>query len=545
MAVKNLKTGQPIVPWDPQTPNSAIIANVWKYGSTDFQRRIPEPTKANLQASIKAIVNYQPSYNEFAAALINKVGRTIARAESWQNELAAYKLGMMEFGESIEEYKLGLIKAAVFDPRRAYGEQALFGRHSVEVQTSYHTINREARYDLTVEHPVLKRAFLSETGLSQFAADMMTVPTTSDNWDEFLIMSNLFRQYEENDGFFKLHIDPLTSKDASDAFLELLREYAEILPYISERYNAAHMPSHARKEDLTLFVNPKAKAKLDVQSLAALFNVSYADIPYKVQTLPEEYFFGVGDDIQAVLTTSDFFVCADTYFDINSQPNPAGRYENWFLHHDGIYSVSRFVPAIAFTYGAGTVEEILAADPVTSVGTLSVTDSNGDEVTGSVLKRGGSYIIANATNSADLPAVRFEATGFKSVFSFIENTGELHIAANDSTSSITVATIAVADNTIRDIAEYSITGELISYWPAGVLPDADEDGLFEVKAADLAAVDGTVTIPSVRGVQYRKAGDPVANGSKHKITAETVFTAVARDGFELAPGSVASWTVQP
>jgi hypothetical protein len=535
-----------ITPWDPQTPNSEIIAKAWQYGSSDFQRRVPEPTKANLQASIRAITNYQPNYNEFAGTLINKVGRTIARNNSWQNVLAAYKLGMLEYGESIEEYQVGLIKAHTYDPRRAYGEKANFGRHGIDVQSNYHTINRENMYALTVDHPVLKRAFLSPTGLSDFAMKLMAAPGTSDNWDEFLIMSNLFREYENNGGFFKIHIDPVTNADSSKALLELLREYAEILPYLSERYNAAHMPVFADKDDLTLFVTPKIKAKLDVQGLAALFNVEYGDIPYKVQTIPEEFFFGHGADIQAILTTKDFFVCADTYFDTASQPNPAGRYENWFLHHDGIYSVSRFVPAIAFTLGQGTVEEMIEMAPVSSVDAITVTDSNGNVIDADKIVRGGSYIVSSGTNDNAPDAVRFTVDGFKSVYSFIENTGELHTAVNDSAATITITAIAVADNTITATRNLTVSGALVNYWPnPGVTPDADADGVLEVVPVEPSHVGDTVTIPSVKGVQYRKEGVNVNNGSTHEIGVETDFDAVARPGFEIPADAVKAWTFAP
>lgn len=531
-----------IQPWDPNTPNSDIIATAWKYGSLDFQKRVPEPTKANLQESIRAITNYQPAYNEFVGALINKVGRTIARNQSWTNPLAVYKIGMLEFGESIEEYQTGLVKGYVYDPRRSYGEKALFGRHGIDVQASYHTVNRESMYPLTVEHPVLKRAFLSEAGLSQFVTSLMQAPGTSDNWDEFLIMADLFRQYEENDGFYKIHVDAITDADSAKALLEKLRELAELLPFLSERYNAAHMPVHANKEDMTLFIRPSVKAKIDVQGLAALFNVEYGEVPYRVTTMPDEYFFGYGHDIQAVLTTEDFFVCADTYFDTASQPNPAGRYENWFLHHDGIYSVSRFVPAIAFTLGAGTENEPIMIAPVTAVDSIVITDSEGNTVNTDAIERGGAYVVSSGTDG-DNDAVRFVVDGFKSPRSFIENTGELHAAVDDSAYQITVNALSVEDNEITNSRTLTLTGPIVNYWPPSVEPDEDSDGLIEVTPANLVMDDDDqVVIPSVKGVQYKKEGVNVNNGSVHVITEATEFTAVARTGYELTAGATATWT---
>ena len=84
---------------------------------------------------------------------------------------------------------------------------------------------------------------------------------------------------------------------------------------------------------------------------------------------------------------------------------------------------------------------------------------------------------------------------------------------------------------------------LLTAAEAAARPDADADGTPEVVPAELTKdADDNVTIPNVTGVQYKKEGVNVNNGSVHNITVETDFTAVARAGFELAPGAPVAWT---
>lgn len=538
-----------IRPWDPDTTNEQILDAIRFEASSEYQRRIPDSTKASVRDQLQRLTNYQPAWNEFVSALINKIGLQIAKNNSWTNPLARYKRGLIPFGDTIEEIQVGLIKAYTFDPRREYGEKALFGKHIPEVQTSYHTVNRENMYPLTIQKSTLQRAFYEEGGLSGFIAQLMDAPSTSDNWDEFQLMCQLFPEYERNGGFFKVHVDDLASPTATDAeakrSLRTLREYGETLPFLSRHYNAARMPVHADPEDMILITSPKFKSGIDVQGLAAMFNVSYAEIPQRTHVIPEENFQIPG--VQAILTTKDFFVVADTYFDTTSQPNPAGRYENFFLHHDQIISASRFVPAIAFTTGEGDVIEIVD-EPVTGVSSIVITNSAGAPVTN--VERGQSYLVsAPAITDGNATAVSLELTGARSQRTYLVNSGAFHVALdegdleNGGVSTLTITATSTVDDTKSATRTVNVVGELAQIWPnPTVQPDADNDGLNEVVPEAPTRDGNVITIPNVAGVQYKMGAANVNNGSSHTITEETVFTAVARSGKELAPGAVASWT---
>src|SRR6478752_5070501 len=93
------------------TSNEITLDRIRKKASPDYQARIPEATKAGVQATMKALMNYRPARNEFIDSLVNRIGLVYAQNVSWANPLSEFKRGMLEFGDTIEEIQMGLIKA--------------------------------------------------------------------------------------------------------------------------------------------------------------------------------------------------------------------------------------------------------------------------------------------------------------------------------------------------------------------------------------------------------------------------------------------------
>lgn len=537
-----------VKPWNPNLDNGEIIAAIRDEASSDYQRRIPNAIKADTKNTLDQLNNYRPLWNEFVGALVNKVGLTVARNNVWSSELARYMKGLVSSGDTVEEIQTGLIRGYTFDPRREAGEKMLFGKHLPEVQSSFHTINHEMVYPITIQRSTLQRAFLTPDGLAQFITQAMEAPTTSDNWDMYLETMNLFRRYEEADGFFRVHVDDIadansTAEQARGA-LRTLREWGEILPFISRNYNAAKMPVHCKPEDMILVTTPQFKSGLDVNALAAAFNVSYAEVPQRVHTVPQEHINVPG--AQAFLTTKDFFQIYDTYIATDSQPNPAGRYENFYFHHDAIISASRFVPAVMLTTGEGDVITI-SDKPVTGVNDIVITDSAGNVVSDDKLERGASYIVTGgAVTDGDASATILEWSGTETNFSFLAQTGTMHIWIGETSQEVTITSTSEANPAYSTSRTFTIAGDGIQFWPnPGEIKDSDKDGLIEVTPTAPTFETPTVTIPNVKGVQYSLDGSPVNNGSTHDISAEATVTAAARSGHEIAAGADTSWTFTP
>lgn len=514
----------------------------------DYQRRIPEATQANVQDVVQNLMEFRPLMNEFINVLVNRIGLVLFKNTLWTNPLAKFKRGMLTHGDTIEEIMTGLLEATVYDPDRDELEKEIFGAMTPEVQASYHKVNRRNRYKLTVKEPLLRQAFTSNDGLSRFITDLMSAPQTSDQWDEFLLMANLFKEYERAGGFFKVQVGDVGAQesDSNDSrfMLRRLREFANTLPFISRQYNAAGMPVAANPDELELFVTADADAAMDVEALAGAFNIDRMNFASRKTVIPAQY-FGI-EGVQAILTTRDFFVVADQLITTTTAQNPAALLTNYWLHHWEVISASRFVPAILFSTQPGDVI-VIPDTPVTGVENVTVRDDEGTTVTS--VERGTLYTVgADVTTDGVNTAVRWELEGAESTFTKLSQTGVLYVAPNESAGSLTIKAYAV-DTDIPQLeaeATVTVTGDLLTLWPnPSVGTDSDNDGLIEVTPEALTMDENNVvTIPAVVGVQYRKAGVAVNNGSTHEITAETTFDAVARSGHELTAGTY-TWTFTP
>jgi hypothetical protein len=369
-----------------------------------------------------------------------------------------------------------LLKAKSYDPDREYLEKDLFGTERPDVQANFHKVNRQDYYKITINEPLLQRAFLETGGLSSFVSQLMDAPTTSDQWDEFLLTCQLFSEYESNGGFFKVNVPDVASleSNAADAraVLRKMRAMADTLTFMSTRYNAARMPTFALRDDLVLFVTPEFKAAVDVEALAAAFNLNMADMYGRIIPIPEEQ-FGISG-VQAIMTTKDFFVIADQRIETASQWNPVALHNNYFLHHWQVISASRFVPAVMFTTQGGD-EIINVVTPVVSVSAITGVDSDGDAVTDEVL-RGEVYAFnadavtdpANGVNTG----VRWSVSGYTSSRTYISRTGVLHVGGDEGAATLTVTATSTwldADNLRRDGETATITldvsGVAVPEWP--------------------------------------------------------------------------------
>lgn len=539
--------------------NNVVIANAIRNEmSPEYRRRVPVSTQANIKANLEAMYRYTAGRNEFVPALINKIGLTLIQPWLYENPLAEFKQGFLNSGDTIEEIQVGLVKANIYDPTREYGEHTLFGIEALDVQTSYHKITRQEFYKVTVNDSMLRRAFLNDqSGLWDFVGQLMAAAANSDNADEYTQTLALLPEYYKLDGFFKVNVpnisDANSTPEDSKTFLRTVRELSDTLalrpvPY----YNAARMPMVAKPEDLILFTTPAAKAAMDVEALAALFHVELAELPSRIVLIPAE---DVADipGFQGILTTRAFFVIADTLIETREQQNAAGLYSNYFFHHHSVISASRFVPAILLTTEPG--DAITRIDtPVTGIEALTVLDAE-THAPVTVLTRGRRYLAyAEATTAGVNDGVMYSIAGgtagdILSPFTRIFQTGGLELSIDEASTSLIVRVEALDNPNGVPIQEstFAIVGTRVEVWPSNVFPDEDTDGLTEVTPTEPAfdVLTDTVTVPTVVGVQYQKAGVDVANGSTHVLLAATEFTATARAGNELATGATAAWTFTP
>lgn len=369
--------------------NNTIMAKAWLAGTNDFQQRIPDPTQAGISATMSAL--FQPMngqyFNQFMDILVNRIAYTYVRGQSYKNPLAVFKGNKINYGSTIQEIAPKWIKAHSYED----DAETLLKLHRPESEVWYHSQNRRDQYPISVNVDELRTAFTDEYGLNNLVAQLMNTPNNADEYDEFNIMKNLIAEYETRWGFYKYHLDDYPADDASGkAFLTALQTLGGKLQFPSSVYSGTDIPVFAQPSELVLLVTPEAQASLNVNTLAALFNVDLAKVSYRTVLIDE---FPIPDAV-ALLTTEDFFVCHDTLYNTTSFWNPQTLNTTYWLNHWGVYSVSPFVPAILFTTAAGTVPPTIKQ----TVTGLTVTAEPG------TVELGGSVSIVTKLKGTIAPA---------------------------------------------------------------------------------------------------------------------------------------------
>lgn len=429
--------------------NAHIFDYIRNNSSLAYQERVPEATKGNIAQVVANLQNYKPVMNEFVDTLVNQIGKIVIRNKIWANPLAMFKRGMLNYGDTIEEVAMGLVQAHRYDPNKCYED--VWKCNKANVMSNFHKIDRQDMYELTISDVMLKRAFRSDNGLQRFINDQMTIPYNSDYEDEFLIMKNLFVEYAKNDNFYKVRVPDVftlkTRNEKADAMAEIVEKVkiaAGMMGFLKTDYNAEHVPTFTPTSNLILFATPQFLAPLDTSFLAFTFNVDKASLPTRIVTIDD---FGI-DGCQAILADKDIFMCADTLIDFESIRNPKQISWNYFLHHHGIYSMSRFVNAIMFT----SKEETTADKFEMKADTVSIKAESGK----ASVKPGGKLCMVAQVAGKNAPqgvmwSIAPENTGSQNAQrlktgTFIDPEGMIHVAKTEKVKTLVVrATVAFTD----------------------------------------------------------------------------------------------------
>ena len=334
--------------------NSTILKRAWLQGSNDFQQRVPEPTQSNIAQVERTIFDpmNRQLYNQFLDVLVNRIGWQYVRQTAFKNPLAVFKGQKITFGNTIQEIVPGWVKA------HAYRDdvETLLKLHRPEAVVTNYSQNRRDKYPISISQDELHTAFVEEQGLNNLVAGFMQSPINSDEYDEMNIMLQLIAEHEKNFGFYRHHLSATPTDEATGKeLLTALQTYGGKLMFPSQLYNNIDIPVFAKPEELVLLVTPETQASLNVNTLAALFNVDLAKVSYRTVVIPE---FPIPNAV-ALLTTDGFFMCNDTNYQTTNFWNPETLANTYWLHHWGIYATSPCVPAILFTTDAATVPPVI------------------------------------------------------------------------------------------------------------------------------------------------------------------------------------------
>ena len=491
MSAIDVTNKQPIRPLT-DLSNAEMLNLIRNESSPAYQSRIPAATQASVERTLRNIMSFTATKNEFYSTLVNRIMQTYVNTWKWNNPLGVFTRATEMYGDTFEEVAVGMPKAQIYDPNAEYLGADNFRKWKVPVDTLFHTLDFQHFYPVTTEDKTLRRAFLSDNGLGTLTSQLITSCYNALAVDLFETQCNLFAQYARMGGYWRVHCDadlndPAASNPeaAAKTLLKSIRTYAESLKFVSTKWNARHMPTFATPDNLVLFVTPEVKACLDVDALAAAFNMDRMNVPFdRIITIPKES-FGM-DGVQAILTTDNFFIDIPVIEEMTQQVNPVNiNSVNNYLHAWRILSVSAFQPAVLFWTGSGSTYDVTLPQGIEAKKpTFALRiHADGTSDTPTNVKRGGAVQV-EATTTTDNDE---EATWTSSAVSYaigktelplsqwtrLSDTGVLVVGVDETNESIPVTATA----TYIDPAHPEVPNTVSAALDVPVVGDAIQPGL--------------------------------------------------------------------
>lgn len=358
--VTNKQTLRPLTDFN----NVQLLNMIRNEASPEYQRRIPAATQSNMDITVSTLMSSTQLKNEFYSSLINRIGGTMVHAWKWSNPLSVFTRASQTYGDTWQEVAVGMPLAQVYDPNAEYLGADNFRKWKVDVDSLYHRLDFAHFYPVTTDDKTLRRAFTSDNGLSSLTSQLIQSCYNAAEVDVFEAMCHMFTQYARLGGYWRVHMDAdlnkmTSTQDEARGLLRQIRSWADSLKFVSTRYNARHMPTFAKPEELVLFCSPEVKSALDVQGLATVFHRTDAEPTIdRIIVVPEDR-FGI-DGVQAILTTDKFLIDIPVIEEMTQQTNPVNiNSVNNYLHMQRIISVSGFAPAVLFWNGAGSTDNVV------------------------------------------------------------------------------------------------------------------------------------------------------------------------------------------
>lgn len=419
-----------------------------------------------IQRVGSVIMQYEAYQNSFIDALVNRIGMAIVTSKTWDNPWARFKRGTLEMGETVEEIFANIGKVHSYDPHQA--ESEWMKREMPDVRAAFHRLNFQKFYKVTIQEYELRQAFIAWQEMTDLIARVTSTLYTGMNLDEFTMMKYMICRAVLN---AQLHYVNVTAQatDPKDA-VKKMRSYARKMTYLTNDYNQAGVYNATDYRDNYIFIDADYEANMDVEVLAAAFNMDKAEfighlIVVDSFTAHDEerlkmLFNEVDNDsyvpfteaeltslgkLAGIMCSVDFWMVFDVLQTMRQQNNGQGLYWNYWLHAWKIFSISPFANCVVFTSETGSISSVSV-----SPATANMTPGTSMQFTATVTKSG----IIDTSVEWSIAAAEGDtlATGTK-----ITPDGVLYIGATQSaTDQIIVTATSKSDSTAYDTSTVTI-----------------------------------------------------------------------------------------
>ena len=387
--------------------------------------------------------------NDFVS-LLKKVVATAVYNKTFNNPLANLEGERMPLGNFIEDVYVNPAHARGFNVNDFAG---LLQKYEAEVAVSYYSINSDLQYCVTVTREKIRNAFTSWDQLEGLISGMVNslyngAYLTRYNQTKGLVTA----AYTGNNVQYQVVDNPTDEQSAKSLIRQLRAAYSKMqIP--STRFNAWNKVKGGRlalktwsdPEDVVVLISADVEALVDVEVLAAAFNMSKADFLGRVIVVDD--FNQYNDDgtvavdgsaIKAMIADRAWFKIKTQDFAMDEFYNANNRTWQYYLNDVRMVNFSLFANAIVFATEAPTVD----ATDIEIEGSTAEIEAGAKVVIPFELTPANATSTVTASTSsssvatAEVKGKTIEITGVG------EGTATIGVAANGHTDTISVSVSA-------------------------------------------------------------------------------------------------------
>lgn len=343
-----------------------ILNTIRQNASYEYQSQVPTVSIATDIPKVGEILYGYPALaNQFINALVNRIALVRVKSAVFNNAYSMLKKGYLKFGETVEEVFVEITKAREFSVEKAADRE--HKRSLPDVRTAFHAMNWRVQYPVTIQDEDLRTAFLSMEGVQDLIAKIVDAVYTAAEYDEFLLFKYLIIKGVANGQFYTVGVSGTDIKDDAVKF----RGSSNMLTFMSDKYNTAHVHTVTPKADQFIFMDAMYNASYDVNVLASAFNMDKADFMGRLMliddftTFDNERFSEIRansdmiepvtdadlaamEGVKAILVDGEWFQVFDNQNKFTEKYVASGEYWNYFYNVWKTVSSSPFSNAVVF-----------------------------------------------------------------------------------------------------------------------------------------------------------------------------------------------------
>ena len=387
--------------------------------------------------------------NDFVS-LLKKVVYTAVYNKTFNNPLAQLEGERMPLGNFIEDAYVNMAKPVGFNIGDFAG---ILQKYEAEVAVQYFAVNSDLQYKVTLTRDKIRNAFTSWDNLESLISGYINSLYNGAYYQHYVQTKGLVTAALNGNNVQYQVISDVTDEQSAKSMIRQLRAAFTKFQVPSTKFNAWNKVRGGRlalktwtaPEDIIVMISADIEALVDVEVLAAAFNMSKTDFMGRVIVVDD---FSIYNEDGTVAVDGSAIKCAimdRAWFHIKTQDfamdeffNPANRTWQYFLNDVRTVNYSLFANALVFTTSAPTVN---ATDIDAEVSSLSITAGETKKVLLSLTPENATSTVT-ASSSATSKATAAISGRYVEITGVAAGSATITVTANGHTDTISVTVSA-------------------------------------------------------------------------------------------------------